>query len=117
MLSFGKTNARVLDGNRPRITFEDIAGVDEAKPELATISGYAQLALRRAGQGGPELLALVEALRHIEEAARRVGDLLGELADVQAQYGRHGLNVSKLCPSTYWRVPGPRAHPAGRRAR
>jgi cell division protease FtsH len=37
MLSFGKTNARVLDGNRPRITFEDIAGVDEAKRELQEV--------------------------------------------------------------------------------
>src|SRR5207248_1626850 len=37
MLSFGKTNARVLDGSRPRITFEDVAGVDEAKRELQEV--------------------------------------------------------------------------------
>jgi cell division protease FtsH len=37
MLSFGKTNARVLDGNRPGITFDDVAGVDEAKRELQEV--------------------------------------------------------------------------------
>src|SRR5438128_11802029 len=59
--------------------------IHDIRTPLATISGYAQLLLRRAAQGGPELLALVDALRHIEEAARRVGDLLGELADLPAQ--------------------------------
>ncbi len=61
--------------------------IHDIRSPLATISGYAQLLLRRAAQGGPELLALVDALQHIEEAARRVGNLLGELADVQAQSG------------------------------
>ena len=59
--------------------------IHDIRTPLATISGYAQLLLRRAAQGGPELLALVDALQHIEEAARRVGNLLGELADLQAQ--------------------------------
>src|SRR6202049_3139708 len=61
--------------------------IHDIRTPLATISGYAQLVLRWAAQGGPELLALVDALQHIEEAARRVGNLLGELADVQAQSG------------------------------
>src|SRR6202049_4261215 len=61
--------------------------IHDIRTPLATISGYAQLVLRRAAQGGPELLALVDALQRIEEAARRVGVLLGELADVQAQSG------------------------------
>ena len=59
--------------------------IHDIRTPLGTISGYAQLLLRRAAQGGPELLALVDALQHIEEAARRVGNLLGELADLQAQ--------------------------------
>jgi cell division protease FtsH len=37
VFSFGKTRARVLDINRPRITFEDVAGVDEAKFELQEV--------------------------------------------------------------------------------
>src|SRR5437016_5357739 len=61
--------------------------IHDIRTPLATISGYAQLVLRRAAKGGPELLALVDALQHIEEAASRVGHLLGELADVQAQSG------------------------------
>src|SRR5437899_8972702 len=61
--------------------------IHDIRTPLATISGYAQLLLRRAAQGGPELLALVDALQHIEEAAWRVGNLLGELADLQAQSG------------------------------
>ena len=61
--------------------------IHDIRTPLATISGYAQLLLRRAGQGGPELLALVDPLQHIEEAARRVRNLLGELAEVQAQSG------------------------------
>src|ERR1700730_3068186 len=35
--------------------------IHDIRTPLATISGYAQLLLRRAARGGPELLALVEA--------------------------------------------------------
>ncbi len=36
-LSFGKSRARLVTGNRPRVTFRDVQGVDEAKQELAEI--------------------------------------------------------------------------------
>ncbi len=36
-MSFGKSRARLLNENSNRITFEDVAGVDEAKEELAEI--------------------------------------------------------------------------------
>ena len=61
--------------------------IHDIRTPLATISGYAQLLLRRAVEGEPELPALVDGLQRIEEAARRVGSLLGELADLQAQSG------------------------------
>src|SRR5205823_8693683 len=61
--------------------------IHDIRTPLASITGYAQLLLRRAAQGGPELLALVAALQHTDEAARRVGNFLGELADVQTQSG------------------------------
>src|SRR5438128_8676048 len=61
--------------------------IHDIRTPLATISGCAQLLRRRAAQGGPELLALVDALQHIEEAAKRVGSLLCDLADVQSQSG------------------------------
>ncbi|HEY0070599.1 MAG TPA: ATP-dependent zinc metalloprotease FtsH [Chloroflexia bacterium] len=36
-LSFGKSRARLFTGNKPTITFQDVAGVDEAKQELAEV--------------------------------------------------------------------------------
>ncbi len=36
-LSFGKSRARMFTGDRPTITFNDVAGVDEAKEELKEI--------------------------------------------------------------------------------
>jgi cell division protease FtsH len=35
--SFGKSRARLLTGNRPKVTFEDVAGATEAKEELQEI--------------------------------------------------------------------------------
>ncbi len=36
-LSFGKSRARLFTGDKPTVTFEDVAGVDEAKSELAEV--------------------------------------------------------------------------------
>jgi len=36
-LSFGKSRARLIAGDKPTITFEDVAGVDEAQEELQEI--------------------------------------------------------------------------------
>jgi cell division protease FtsH len=36
-MSFGKSRARLFTGNKPTITFTDVAGVDEAKQELAEV--------------------------------------------------------------------------------
>ncbi|MSQ27070.1 MAG: ATP-dependent metallopeptidase FtsH/Yme1/Tma family protein [Dehalococcoidia bacterium] len=36
-LSFGKSRARMFSGNRPTVTFSDVAGVDEAKQELQEV--------------------------------------------------------------------------------
>jgi cell division protease FtsH len=35
--SFGKSRAKMFGGDRPRVTFEDVAGADEAKEELQEI--------------------------------------------------------------------------------
>ena len=37
LFSFGKTKARLLTENKPKITFADVAGTDEAKEELCEI--------------------------------------------------------------------------------
>ncbi len=36
-LSFGKSRARLFIGNKPSVTFNDVAGVEEAKQELAEV--------------------------------------------------------------------------------
>ncbi|HUZ01977.1 MAG TPA: ATP-dependent zinc metalloprotease FtsH [Thermomicrobiaceae bacterium] len=36
-ISFGKSRARMFNGNKPTVTFGDVAGVDEAKEELAEV--------------------------------------------------------------------------------
>jgi cell division protease FtsH len=36
-LSFGRSRAKMLSENRPKVTFQDVAGVDEAKEELGEI--------------------------------------------------------------------------------
>ena len=36
-LSFGKSRARMFTGDKPTVTFDDVAGVEEAKQELAEI--------------------------------------------------------------------------------
>ncbi len=36
-LSFGKSRARMFMGNKPTVTFSDVAGVEEAKQELAEV--------------------------------------------------------------------------------
>lgn len=37
LFSFGKSRARLLAGDRPKVTFKDVAGADEAKQELQEI--------------------------------------------------------------------------------
>jgi cell division protease FtsH len=37
MFSFGKTQAQVQEPDRPRVTFDDVAGIDDAKQELQEV--------------------------------------------------------------------------------
>jgi cell division protease FtsH len=41
-LSFGKSRARMFTGEKPTVTFDDVAGVDEAKEELAEVVEFLQ---------------------------------------------------------------------------
>ena len=36
-MSFGKTRARMFTGDKPKVTFQDVAGVEESKEELAEV--------------------------------------------------------------------------------
>jgi cell division protease FtsH len=39
-LSFGKSKAKLFQSDRPQVTFDDVAGVEEAKEELAEVIGF-----------------------------------------------------------------------------
>lgn len=61
VLSVGKSNARIYSENGDRITFEDVAGVDEAKAELQEIIDFLQDAAKytRLGAKIPKGVLLV----------------------------------------------------------
>jgi signal transduction histidine kinase len=61
--------------------------IHDIRTPLAAIRGYAQLLLRRTATDNPDLTGLAETLRRIEEAARRVGQLLDELTDSTSSPG------------------------------
>jgi cell division protease FtsH len=39
-ISFGKSRARMFTGEKPTVTFDDVAGVEEAKHELSEVVGF-----------------------------------------------------------------------------
>jgi cell division protease FtsH len=39
-LSFGKSRARLMSENQEKVTFDDVAGIDEAKEELSEVVDF-----------------------------------------------------------------------------
>src|SRR5215207_6209855 len=50
-LSFGKSRARMFMGNKPTVTFQDVAGVEEAKQELQEVVEFLKYAEKFAALG------------------------------------------------------------------
>ena len=50
-MSFGRSKARMFTGNRPSVTFSDVAGVDEAKVELQEVVEFLRFPERFAALG------------------------------------------------------------------
>lgn len=50
-LSFGKSRARLMTDSQEKVTFEDVAGIDEAKDELEEIIEFLRVPKSSPGSG------------------------------------------------------------------
>ena len=75
VMSFGKSRAKRLSADSPKITFRDVAGVDEAVEELHEIKEFLEESQEVPGarRAHPHGRAAVRAARHRQDAARARG--------------------------------------------
>ena len=71
LMSFGRSRARRVEASDQPITFEDVAGIDEAKEELTEIVDFLKTPDKYLALGAriPRGVLLVRAARHRQDAA------------------------------------------------
>ena len=80
--AFGKSKAKLLTGDTPKVTFADVAGCDEAKVELQEIIEFLKDPQKFTRLGGrlPKGALLVGPAGHRQDAARQGGGRRGGTA-------------------------------------
>jgi cell division protease FtsH len=58
LFGFGKTKARRYTGDRPQVTFDDVAGADEVKTDLQEVVDFLRNPLKYHGVGARMVLPL-----------------------------------------------------------
>ena len=84
-LSFGKSRARLLSMQQKKVTFKDVAGVDEAKEELKEIIEFLREAQKFQKLGGriPKGVLLVGTSRNRQDAAGPCGSRRSQCSVLQ----------------------------------
>ena len=72
LMSFGRSRARRVEASDQHITFEDVAGIDEAKEELTEIVDFLKMPDKYLGarRAHPARRAPERTARHRQDAAR-----------------------------------------------
>ena len=86
MMSFGKSKAKVFAEDETKVTFDDVAGIDEAKEELSEVVEFLKSSEKFQRLGGKIPKGVLLVGRFVGDAYRQESDAHGE--EVQEAVGR-----------------------------